>query len=225
MKTLALSFAALVVLAAPAAATVFVPIPGLVNSGRLADDSAVTTGTVLEPNWLRDNVSAWNGTGINSNWLANNSTSRWMTPASNANQSFGVGSFVYSLSFDLDGFIPSTASFSGRFLVDNKLTALTLNGTPLLTIPSGGIGGFKTVSDWTSFSANSGFTAGLNTVQFTVLNTSGSGANPTGLRVEFTGSAVNEVPEPASWAMMIMGFGLVGAMARRRAARQRAVLA
>ncbi len=33
---------------------------------------------------------------------------------------------------------------------------------------------------------------------------------------EFTTSKVGNVPEPASWAMMITGFGLVGAAARRR---------
>lgn len=32
---------------------------------------------------------------------------------------------------------------------------------------------------------------------------------------------VSEVPEPASWAMLIAGFGMVGAMARRRAASER----
>lgn len=33
---------------------------------------------------------------------------------------------------------------------------------------------------------------------------------------EFSASNVGNVPEPASWAMMITGFGLVGAAARRR---------
>jgi hypothetical protein len=33
-----------------------------------------------------------------------------------------------------------------------------------------------------------------------------------------TPSAVGAVPEPSSWAMLIAGFGLVGAVARRRAA-------
>jgi len=35
---------------------------------------------------------------------------------------------------------------------------------------------------------------------------------------EFDDIAANAVPEPASWAMLIMGFGLVGAAARRRKA-------
>lgn len=34
--------------------------------------------------------------------------------------------------------------------------------------------------------------------------------------VQFGGTAVNAVPEPATWAMMIGGFGLLGAASRRR---------
>jgi len=40
--------------------------------------------------------------------------------------------------------------------------------------------------------------------------------------IDFTPNAVGGVPEPATWAMMITGFGLVGGMAR---SRRRAVLA
>jgi hypothetical protein len=37
-----------------------------------------------------------------------------------------------------------------------------------------------------------------------------------GVAFEFDNIAANAVPEPTSWAMLITGFGLVGAMARRR---------
>ena len=36
---------------------------------------------------------------------------------------------------------------------------------------------------------------------------------------QFRVDGIGEVPEPASWAMMIIGFGMVGATARRRHAR------
>lgn len=43
-------------------------------------------------------------------------------------------------------------------------------------------------------------------------------SNPLGVGVRISGVAgpVNPVPEPASWAMMIAGFGLVGGMMRRK---------
>lgn len=34
--------------------------------------------------------------------------------------------------------------------------------------------------------------------------------------VQFSGTALNAVPEPATWALMLSGFGLVGAASRRR---------
>jgi hypothetical protein len=37
-----------------------------------------------------------------------------------------------------------------------------------------------------------------------------------GIAFEFDSIAANAVPEPASWAMLITGFGLVGLLARRR---------
>ena len=66
---------------------------------------------------------------------------------------------------------------------------------------------------------NSGFLDGVNTLDFVVENSNLFG--PTGLRVEMTGTAdaaavPGGVPEPATWAMMLMGFGGLGALLRRR---------
>ncbi|WP_022680501.1 PEPxxWA-CTERM sorting domain-containing protein [Sandarakinorhabdus limnophila] len=38
------------------------------------------------------------------------------------------------------------------------------------------------------------------------------------MRVEILSSAYEPVPEPASWTMMIAGFGMVGTILRRRTA-------
>jgi PEP-CTERM motif len=113
------------------------------------------------------------------------------------------------LQFSLAGFNAATASFTGRFAADNKVDSILLNG---FDIGSGG--SFKT---WTSFtSTGASFLAGLNTLDVVVRNFRQNGGNPSGLRVEFTSSDVSAVPEPASWAMLIAGFGLVGAASRRR---------
>lgn len=63
----------------------------------------------------------------------------------------------------------------------------------------------------------------VDTVGFTsvsILNTSQPGQSDAwGIDdVSFHSSLVSEVPEPASWAMLIAGFGLVGATQRRRRA-------
>ncbi len=201
------------------AATAAVPIAGLVNSGQIAGGGGVSSGTVREANWLMDGVQPWNSNTNNSRWIANNAVSRWMTPASNGNQSFDPTSdrlYLYTLNFDLTGFNPASASFSGRFAVDNEVTQILLNGT---AITQGGLGAFNS---WTAFSATGGFVGGLNTLAFTVRNVRQASGNPTGLRVEFLASSADAalsggaVPEPASWAMMIAGFGMVGAMRRRR---------
>jgi hypothetical protein len=197
---------AMVVLSAPAVAAV--PIAGLVNSGQVAGGGVVTSGVVQEANWLLNGQSQpWNsvinGSFPQGPWLADNATSRWMTPTRSAGESFDPaadGFYTYALAFDLTGFQPQTASFAGRFLVDNQVSAIRLNGN---LISQGGLGSF---ASWTSFAASSGFLNGVNTLEFTVRN----------LRVEFQQSSVTAVPEPASWAMLIAGFGLVGAAARRR---------
>ena len=201
--------------AAPAAAAV--TIPGLFNSGRSADGAAVSAGVVQEAHWrLNGTMVPWNsvvnGSFPQGPWLADNDVSRWMTPTSNAGQSFDAnadGFYTYSLNFSLAGYQPGTAMFTGRFLADNQVSSILLNGNP---VSFGGPGSF---TGWTSFAAMMGFQRD-NLLQITTRNLRQNGGNPTGLRVAFLSSSVNVVPEPASWALLIAGFGLTGAVMRRR---------
>lgn len=144
-------------------------------------------------------------------WLANSSASKWITPTANQAQSldaWSAGTYTYSLSFNLAGYDATTAAFTGRFAADNVVT-VKLNDTVI-----GSANGF---ADWTSFSANSGFVAGNNTLNFTVTNWAQNGGNPTGLRVEFASSSVMAaVPEPETYAMLLGGLVVLGAVARRR---------
>lgn len=218
LATVVLATAMLAGVAAPASAVV---ITGLYNTG--VDGSGVAVAGVGSANlhWSLTTgpayVSGQNGVfPLDGAWLADTTTSRWITPSTLAGASLDPvqdGLYFYQLNFTLAGFNPATAQFAGRFAADNLVTEIRLNGN-LLAASGGDFRG------WTDFAATSGFVAGNNVLQFVVTNEGQAEGNPSGLRVEFLSSNVapaGGVPEPASWAMMIAGFGLVGAAMRRRA--------
>jgi hypothetical protein len=83
------------------------------------------------------------------------------------------------------------------------ITSLIINGIPF-TVPTTGsgqaaaVGGIPIVAGVLNKVEVTGFTVGAN---------------------GFSGTATFSeaaVPEPAKWAMMVIGFGLIGAMMRRR---------
>ena len=192
-----------------------VTISDLKNTG--AGYALGTNG--IDNNWRLNTEAAAYVSGTNgvfpvaTNWIADTETSRWITPTNNAGDSLDPvanDEYFYSTSFDLTGYNVSTSAFTGRFSADNGIVSIRLNGNMI----AGNGGNF---TSWTNFSSAGGvFNAGVNTLQFTVTNFGQATGNPSGVRVEFLGSETGAVvPEPASWAMLIAGFGLVGAAARR----------
>ena len=115
-------------------------------------------------------------------WDLPSAASKWIAPSFFSNNGCDpCGLFTYSLQFTLPaGVTPSSATISGRFAVDDGVSAVQLNGHTLPPLPPGGF------THWTPFviTPNSYFVTGPNTLTFVVNYTS---ANPnTGLRVEFT---------------------------------------
>ena len=106
--------------------------------------------------------------------------------------------------FDLTGLVPGSAMITGRRATDNSGT-MFLNGVNTGNTVSG-------FTAFTTFSINSGFVAGVNTLEFIVLNLAGTVGNPTGLRVELSGTA-DVVPEPGT--VVLLGSGLAGLFAWR----------
>ncbi len=118
---------------------------------------------------------------------------------------------TFETTFDLTGFDAANATISGQALFDNFGT-ISLNGNAF----GGTITGFGSLSP---FGTNANiFVAGINELDFTLNNQGGPEAfQVAGLTVTAARLApVGGVPEAATWAMMVAGFGLVGVSVRRR---------
>ena len=121
-------------------------------------------------------------------WFANSDTSKWIAPSANqqypgATPCNASGTYIYRTTFDLTGFDPTTLKISGMWAADNSGTAVRLNGTDLgITAPG--------YSPLTPFTIDSGFVAGMNTLEFEILDI----GCPNGLRVELVASAVAPAP-------------------------------
>lgn len=192
-------------------------IPGLFNTG--VDDAglALVGGHgVLDPHYV---IVASTTPGLAGQhavtfhhpaYVPNDADSRWISVSPTG----GPGSNVttYRLTFSLAGLDAATAQINGFLAVDNSLS-IFLNGAATAA-GAAGFGGLQ------AFSLNSGFVAGENTLDFRVTDQ----GEPTAFRVDgLTGTAdvlppppTGAVPEPATWAMMIIGFTGVGALMRRR---------
>lgn len=121
-------------------------------------------------------------------WLAEGPSSRWIAPRPQQGTGNAEGNYTYRTTFDLTGFDPTKARIVGKWAVDNFGVDIVLNGTSLGLVNTAGFGAF------TDFLIESGFQAGTNTLDFIVSNAPTT-PNPTGLRVEMTGTV--EVPDEA----------------------------
>lgn len=165
----------------------------LINNGTYGPVAA--TGAAIAEN----STAGW---PYNGTWIGDNSTSAWLIPASNSQ---ATGYFDYRTSFDLTGLLAGSAQILGQWSTDNPGIDILLNGISL------GLTNTNQFGSWTAFSINSGFVAGINTLDFIIRNDGG----PTGLRTEMTGTAnLARVPEPASIALL--AAGLFGFAATRK---------
>jgi len=199
-------------------------IPGLFNTGTLNDGSLAGGGSVDLHYALTASADPSSTAFVTSTipsgfWIANGPNSQWIAPDPNQNFSGlgdSPGSYVYRLTFNLAGFDSTTASIAGQWAVDDIGQDIKVNGVSTGQITGSGISQ-SNFNTFHSFTINSGFAAGINTLDFLVLNDPNNfGLNPTGLRVEFLSATASPVPVPvAAW---LFGSGLMGlaAVARRK---------
>jgi hypothetical protein len=167
-------------------------------------------------------------------WLANAANSKWIGPAAATANSgaddpdnAGYADYVYQTTFSLAGLDPLTAVINGFWAVDNTGLDILINGISTGQITNGIAGdkgedfGFLA---YTPFTITSGFQPGLNTLGFVVRNAAYPMLdNPTGLRVDMTGTAeplsVTQAPEPGTF--VLVGTALAGLAKRRHSQRKK----
>ena len=194
-------------------------IPTLFNTGVDASGNPLAIGSV-DPHYQLVSFPA--GSGFNSNtfvadttqspingaWVNPGATARWIGPTTNVvnmPSATTTGEYIYQTTFDLTGFDPSSALINGQWTVDDTSLGIVLNGTDMGNTINGS-GAFTSLK---SFTLNSGFIAGINTLRFKVTNAVVPDlTNPSGLVVIMNGTA-NVVPEPASIISIAAGISLV----------------
>lgn len=155
-------------------------------------------------------------------WNNNGPTARWVTPTGNPMDFLPPGDYIFQTSFDLTGFLESTASLTGTYFADNTVSDILINGVSL------GIGGGD-FENPTAFVINCSVfcIAGVNTLEFVVTNTSNV-SSPVGLKVDISGTADLDgvppppptgIPEPSTIAMLTAGCALFGFAKVRRTHR------
>ena len=162
-------------------------------------------------------------------------TGVWVGPTTTQGTAPGTesGTTVYTVTVDLTNFNAATASLVMNLGADDFISSVVLNSTTIFTPSntqiSGGMYATATASGNKTVAAgvSSGFIAGLNTITFTVANSTGDGAGsccgPTGLiaAVDVTADA-STVPEPGTLATTgLCLLGLAGLLRRRNSARAR----
>ncbi|MCG2840393.1 PEPxxWA-CTERM sorting domain-containing protein [Sandaracinobacter sp. RS1-74] len=197
---------AVAVLAVPAAAASFITAPGAPDPGAGALETLVVTFDAPDAAGY-----SWSG----SLGIATGSTAAAAAPAGNATAYGFVSSASNPNWAQLD--TPNLKSISfywGSIDGYNQLEVLGAGGTVLLSLfgNTPGVGVPPIVGDQGNQANNRRIfiTAGAGEVITGLRFTS------TGVAFEFDDIAASAVPEPATWAMLIAGFGLVGYAARRR---------
>lgn len=187
------------------------------NTGVNASGTPLANGTVGDPHYTLISVPSGTTTIQTKTsaggfpvgpWLGDDSLSDWIGPDSDSSLDGPTGYYEYQTTFDLTGFDIASAVITGQWSTDDQGANILINGVSTGDTASG-------FTSWSSFTIDTGFVEGVNTLDFIVYNASG----PTGLRVEMTGTADPAVPEPATLTLLGAGLAAFSAFRRRRASK------
>ncbi|WP_419809336.1 PEPxxWA-CTERM sorting domain-containing protein [Sphingomonas sp.] len=202
-------------------------VPGVYSTGFGPGGAALNAGNgQADANYVLTATTGPAPTGTqavtfyNPNYVADSATSRWISYTADTTKMSYNALFTFTTTFDLTGFDAGSASLSGLLGADNEVTVL-LNGTKI-----GGLYGYtrETFNHLTTFGTTDGslFVNGVNRLDVELHNIDLIAA----VRVDqlVVNASLAGVPEPATWALMVLGFGAIGGTLRRRH-RQVAALA
>jgi hypothetical protein len=163
----------------------------LFNTGIIGPDTGA-----IDPNYsVEGGGSAI--TYFNPAYLPDSSTSRWVSVDDTGGPGHSTVTFITTFTAD------STDTVSGLWGTDN-FGSILVNGATVAQLFNTDVNNFNQLH---AFSFTPLF--GLNTLEVMLTDT----GPPTAFRIDgFAGA----VPEPSTWAMMILGFAGIGFMAYRR---------
>ena len=193
-----------------------IQIPGVYNTGLGPNGTALPAGDGQTDANYRVTATDRAGIVVGSNartyynpaYLQDGPLSRIVNATGDGTGTAGT-STTFTTTFSLAGFDSTNATISGQVLFDNSGT-IFLNGNQI----GGTFTGFTSLIP---FGTNSNFfVSGLNSLSFVLLNAGGPEAfQVAGLTVTAERLA-GAVPEPTTWALLIVGFGMTGLAMRRR---------
>jgi hypothetical protein len=173
-------------------------------------------------------ISDATANGTTGRWIGADGVSSWLTLSATPGTSYdptAPGKYIFSTTFSLNpaSVNVNSASISGKWAADNY-GDMYLNGHLVSTIANPratSAADGAAYDQWTNFSVAGtagGFQSGTNVISFEVHNIALQSGNPFGVRAEFT-SSISAVPEPESYAMLLLGLGMIGAAVKRRKAK------
>jgi hypothetical protein len=187
------------------------PISTLFGTGLDGSGNALVGGA-SDSDWIvvETGQAARVRTQLPGTYFANNSLSQWIWQ--NADGSPINVDRTFRTTFDLTGFDNTTAVINGMWGVDNIGLDILINGTSLgISLPGVVVSNFSQLH---AFTINSGFIAGMNTLDFKVRDAGGVSA----FRAQLSGEArLQAVPTPATLALVSLALALMVLRPRSRA--------